>query len=463
MTTSPPALEMESSPISKKQGLVASLGVLASRPVARGAIVSLVVRIVALGLGFLQAVLTARLLGPEAFGTVAFALSVATILGTLAMLGFGPLAVREVARLSVREDWGTLRAFLRYSGLAVCVGALACAGVVALLATSTDLFDARFRREVALAALVVPPSALLLYFRGVHQGLGKVLSAQIPGDVLRSLLLVVSLMLLLMVGSEISTIGYLWVTVGVGLVAATVAAVSFWVTLSRGVPATPVVVSHRPWAWAAAPFLAMTALGVLGGEMNTLLLGWLSGPRETGLFQPVARIAPVMLIGLQAVSVPFAPRVAALWEQSETERLRKITWMVSVTTTAVTIVTCAALVGLAPLIFLAFGKVFLVTTGAVLVVAAAQILNAACGPVGMLLSMTGHQWISAACQFGGLVVNTVLGFWLIPQSGAHGAAIAYAGGIAGWNLLMLGAVRRVLGFDASVVGARMLMARGNRA
>lgn len=67
--------------------------------IARGAVASIVIRTTAIGLGFIQAVLTARLLGPEGYGIVAVALSVATVAATLSVLGLGPLAVRELARL----------------------------------------------------------------------------------------------------------------------------------------------------------------------------------------------------------------------------------------------------------------------------------------------------------------------------------------------------------------------------
>ena len=436
-----------------------SLVILGRRPVARGAIISIVVRIVALGLGFLQAIMTARLLGPEGFGTVAFALSIATIAATFAMLGFGPLAVREVARLSVRADWTNLRGFLRFSSFVVFVASLATAGIVAILALKTEVFDAHFRGEIAVASLMVPPIAVLSYFRGVQQGLGRILSAQVPGDLLRQTILIAGLSLSFLIGLQVTTSSYLVVTIGAGFIAAIIAAIMFWMTISRCVPKTVSTTYSQPWARAASPFLAMAMLGVVGVEINTLLLGWLSGPKETGLFQPVARIAPVMLIGLQAVNIPFAPRVAALWEQGESARLYRITWMVTLTTTGVTILVCASIVLFTPLIFSAFGEVFLVATEAVLVVALAQMFNAACGPVGMLLSMTGYQGTAVRCQAGGLVANTMLCLWLIPTAGAYGAAIGYAGGIVVWNVLMLIAVSRVLGFNASLFGALRLVSR----
>ena len=62
----------------KLEKFAKSLAFLGRGPVARGSLMSIAIRVAALGLGFLQAVLTARLLGPEGYGTVAVALSIAT-------------------------------------------------------------------------------------------------------------------------------------------------------------------------------------------------------------------------------------------------------------------------------------------------------------------------------------------------------------------------------------------------
>ncbi len=430
---------------------------LARGPVALGSIWSIAIKVAALGLGFLQAILTARLLGPEGYGTIAVALAVATIVATCATLGLGPLAVREVARLSVRADWSELRGFLRFSGLAVIGASIVAGGAIAALALWSDLFGASYRREIAMASILVLPLAMLFYFRGVFQGFGQVLAAQLPGDLLRPIVLVGGLGFLFVTASPATTTSYLVIAIGAGFSAAIVAVMIFRGITAHRIPTASQTLHPRQWRRAATPFLAMAVFGVFGGEVNTLLLGWLSGPAETGLFQPVARIAPLMLIGLQAVSVPFAPRVATLWEQGAIAALHRTTWLVTLTTTGATVLTGAAIVVLAPLILSAFGKVFLVAIDAILVVAVAQIFNAACGSVGMLLSMTGHQGTVARCQIAGLTSNLLLGIWLIPSAGVYGAAIAFSGSVVVSNILMLVAVKRILGFNASLLGARYLV------
>lgn len=437
--------------------ITASLGPLTQGPVASGALISIAVRIAALGLGFLQAVLTARLLGPEGYGIVAVALSVATLAATLAALGFGPLAVREVARLSTRMDWPELGGFLKFSSLTVFIASIVGSVVIGAVALKTEAFDPTFRLEIAVAALLVLPLSALIYIRGVLQGFGQVLAAQVPGDLLRPLVLLGGLSLFVVASWQATTVNYLVVTIVAAGIAAIVATVVCWRTASVHFSTASLVSPGRHWAGAASPFLAMALLGALGGEVNTLLLGWFAGPAEAGLFQPVARIAPILLIALQAVAVPFAPRIATLWEQGEIDRLHKTTWLVTLTTTGATIVICTAVVVAGPVILSAFGKAFVMAAGTLFIVAIAQVFNSACGPVGMLLSMTGYQGVVVRGQIAGLTANLLLGFWLIPDAGVTGAALAFAGNVVVWNLFMLAAVKRILGFDASIFGARHLV------
>jgi O-antigen/teichoic acid export membrane protein len=425
-------------------------------PIARGALASIAIRVATLALGFAQAILAARLLGPQGYGVVAVAMSVAAIAGTLTMLGLGPLAVREVARLSVRAEWGRLRGFLRFSTRSVLAASALAAAVIVALALATPLFGPSFRGAVALAAPLAPLLALLAVFRGQCQGFGRVVAAQAPGELLRPALMVAALGLLFAMAGAAAPRAYIILAIGAALAGTAAAALTQWRIVATMVPAAPPMMAPREWSGAATPFLALAIAGILQGEVNTLLLGWLVGPTEAGLFQPLARLAPVMLIGMQAVSMRYGPRVSELWAQGDTAQLIRVTRMVTVTTTLFAAATCAAILLLAPWILGIFGKAFTANAAALGWIAAAQMFSVACGPAGLLLTMSGHPSRALAGHLAGLSVNVALGLWLIPQHGAHGAAQAMAGGTVVLNLVMLVGVRRHLGFDPSLAGLLQL-------
>lgn len=435
----------------KIQKFIKSLVILGRRPVARGAIISIVVRVVALGLGFLQAIMTARLLGPEGFGTVAFALSIAAIAATFAMLGFGPLAVREVARLSVRADWPNLRGFLRFSGFVVFVASLVTAGFIAILALETELFDMRFRHEIAVASILVLPLAMTIYLRGALQGLGQVLLAQLPGDLLRPIILVGFLGVLLASGGSATTIDFLILVLCTTGLTAMLAALILSKSVQIQLNASVAKLESKKWSLSAAPFFAIFLFGVVGNEANTLLLGWLAGPAEAGLFQPVARLAPIMLIANEALAMPLAPRIAALWETRDLQGIRHLYRLATRVSAMVTVLVVVVVVLLAPFIFSAFGHEFLVNSHLMLWIGLAQIVNASTGPAGQLLAMAGAMRLRIMAQGLTVIVQLGLGLLLVGPYGADGAAMALVGAILMWSLAHWLFARLALGIDTSLL------------
>ncbi|HMG66755.1 MAG TPA: polysaccharide biosynthesis C-terminal domain-containing protein, partial [Chitinophagaceae bacterium] len=71
-----------------------------------------------------------------------------------------------------------------------------------------------------------------------------------------------------------------------------------------------------------------------------------------------------------------------------------------------------------------------------------QLINVLCGSVGTVLIMTGHQKFSVYALVVSTVVNIILNILLTPRYGVVGTAIATAGSLMMWNLLMYWFVRK---------------------
>jgi O-antigen/teichoic acid export membrane protein len=193
-------------------------------------------------------------------------------------------------------------------------------------------------------------------------------------------------------------------------------------------------------------------VNLLQGEMNTLLLGWLASPHEAGVFQPIVRLTPVLTLAVQAAAMGYAPHVASLWERGERHRIRSATAKFTLTTSFLTLVAALAIAASGPLLMWIFGPEFRQSAPLLWYIAAAQVFNAACGPVAPLLTMSGGSGRALWGLVAGLVVNISVAAMLIPDHGASGAAIAMASGIVVWNVIMLAMVRARYRFDPSLAG-----------
>lgn len=409
-------------------------------PIARSSIQSVIIRVAGLAISFVQAVLAARILGAQGYGVAAVVLSVAQIGATVAACGFGALAVREIPRLRAATGTGSVAAFVAVGLRWVVLLGLLVGGLLSAVALA-GLVPASYRPALLAGSLVVLPMALLQLQRGAAQGLGRIVAAQVPGELFRPMLFVCFLSVVAIAQMRLLPEVY----VAAFAAAASVVLVVALPLTFRGNVALHTINVPPPEARRlrieAAPFLGIALVGMLLGEINTLMLGWLATPREAGLFQPVARIAPLMALPIQAAGMRFAPRIAELWEQGkwgEVERLRVTFTRATVTLTVLAAVTLAVA---GPLLMSAFGSEFAGSARLLWIVAAAQIVNAAFGPVGMLLTMRGRANAALAGQVAGLAVNCLLGVILIPAYGALGAAVSMAIGIVAWNVVMAGLIR----------------------
>jgi O-antigen/teichoic acid export membrane protein len=423
---------------------------LVAGPIARASALSLAIRLAGLVLSFAQAVLTARLLGSTGYGTVATILSAAQLLSTAAMFGFGPLAVREIAARKAGGEEAALAGFLRLSSIFVVilssvVAAIAVLAVMPLIGSGTVWEDG-----FTLGGLLVIPLALLALMRGWAQGFGRIANAQVPGEVLRPGIIVAVMGTAVAIGLEFGVEKYLVTAFIAASLASGFSFALLWQSDLRVLPAA----AMGPGIWAAArtslPFLGQSLAVFLQGEINTLLLAAFAGPHETGLFQPVARLAPLLTLPVQAASMRYAPRMSEFWRAGEHERIRDVTRTFTWTTSLLTLMLALAVAGAAPWLMLVFGDEFAASAPLLWIIAAAQVFNAAGGPLGVLFSMAGRTGIAVAGQLAGLAVNLAVGIIFIPSYGAMSAAFGILAATVTWNVVLIVTMRRKLGIDPSL-------------
>src|SRR5262245_30482680 len=63
-------------------------------------------------LGFVTAIVLAKMLGPSGYGTYAFVMALVGFVTIPSELGVPGLAVREIAAANARKDWGSMRGFI---------------------------------------------------------------------------------------------------------------------------------------------------------------------------------------------------------------------------------------------------------------------------------------------------------------------------------------------------------------
>jgi O-antigen/teichoic acid export membrane protein len=376
---------------------------------------------------FAIALLLARHLGAEEYGLYVLAISAVSLFAGVSLLGLDDAMVRYVAIMADRRDaaglWGTLQI-----GFVVSTSVAAAVGVVMFVAArpiSEGIFhEPALTPLLHLFAIVVPFLAISNVLLGVARGFGRMDYATVGEKVVQSIVRLALIALLALVG-RLHLYGAA-VAFGIADVAASVTLI---VLLHR------VVSLRRPWRRDtrrdtravfsfALPLWMSGLLRQFRRNLETVLLGALATVSDVGVYSIVGRITLVSGVFSSALYVSVKPILARLHDRDDVVALSAVytagtRWMLAVSLPAVLVMV------LYPDELLAiFGSSFGVGATALVVLALAQLADAATGICQPILDMTGHTRLKLANTLTWTVVLGVGGALMIPRWGVTGAAVA---------------------------------------
>ena len=233
------------------------------------------------------------------------------------------------------------------------------------------------------------------------------------------------------------------------------------VLLRRALPidldlATPEYAT-RQWIVASLPMMLIIGVATFNNYVGTLVAGTLRGPGAAGVYSVVQNSATLIVLFMVAASMPLAPAVARLHTRGDRQQLESITGRVAWTGLLISAPVCAVF-AIFPEVFLGFfGPGFRIGSTALTIVALSQLVNAAAGPSGNVLIMTGHELIAARVVGGAAILNLILAILLVPSLGVTGSAIAFASSLVLWNVVLVVVARRRL--HVNVTAFRFLAVR----
>lgn len=198
------------------------------------------------------------------------------------------------------------------------------------------------------------------------------------------------------------------------------------------------------WSFASARAFAGTAEVTLVW-LDVLLVGWLVGPVQAGIYATASRFVTTGTLALQASRIAISPELARLMS---TRRHREAEALFHGATRAVIAASWPLYIGLAcfsHVILRVFGHGFTAGATALSILSAAMLVDTFTGNIGTVILMAGSSRLNLLNAGVGLLVDVVLDVLLIPHYGATGAAIGWAASIVVINVLACVEVARLLG------------------
>jgi len=419
-------------------------------------------RVATAGLGFVNAVLAARVLGPEHFGLYSVALGAALTTTVLASAGVDsslvailPARLRQ-GRNSAAAVLGSAMLYVLVLGVCIIAPLVLVRGSVAVLMNKPALAP-----YLGIMMLSVPFAAMLHVARAASQAAFSFRQAVLPLSIIQPLLVLGGLILvhaLLPRAHFAVAVAYLLAVLGTATIATwwlSRLPAYGWTWLRRALPL------DTEFSERSASFLGIQIFVNLKSSVLLFVLAVSVTASEIGLFSAAARTAGLVSFILIAVNMVFVPTIAALWTEQDINKLGRVYRNMTKWTITVSVPICAGLALCAPGVLGMFGPGYRAAALPLALLCLGELVNAATGSVGYLLMMTGNERLVLRNAIGVTAVSFILAAFVAPRYGYVGVAAVQAVVVAGFNLLMLYQVwvtLKVHPFSRDIIG--VLLAGG---
>jgi O-antigen/teichoic acid export membrane protein len=415
------------------------------RSMARGAAVNLGGSLLAILLGFGVSLALTHILEARDIGLVALGTTVTGLAMIPAVLGLDTGVIRFVARAAADDDERGARASTQ---AALLVAALT-SGVLTIVLWWTapwicnHFFHKAFATDIVqIVSLSLPALAIGRVAAAASQGFGVMRYSAWAGIVRRPLRLL-ALLPFLAIGLSAHS-----------LAAAT--AIAAWVTclLSIGflLRVHTKILTLARGAWSLGSLLNFSIPQVLTGVLlsailwtDTLLLGRYRSAADVGVYTIVGTLLGPATIVSTSIGQMFAPRVSIQDARGDREALAAMLKRVTHWNTAVSLPFFATLAIIPTALLALFGTTYKAGAAALAILAAGQLFNTAAGPLGLVINMSGRQYLTMTNNALVAGLNVLSCIFLIPRYGLTGAAISTASALTLVNLIKLVEVRVLFG------------------
>ena len=208
------------------------------------------------------------------------------------------------------------------------------------------------------------------------------------------------------------------------------------------------------WLRVAAPLLLIDVFMVVLNYADILMVGMFLDPASVAFYVAASRTAGMVTFFTASIGALTGPRIAELNSQGRLdevqELLRGITPWIAIPATLAALFLIAS----GPFVLPLFGEGFEVAWPALIILSVGNLVFCVNGPASLLLTMTGHQDMTAKVYAVAAVANVLLNAILIPRLGLSGAAIATAVSLATMSSVLVVLARRTLSIRTGLSSLR---------
>lgn len=419
------------------------------KTVAKGGSVAFVIQVMGAGIGFISQVLLARWMELAEYGFYTYAYAWAGLISSLSGLGLSRVVLRFIPLYIERKDWGLLRGFVaRSRQLTFIVGVLfAIIGTLIILLQKPDNIS---KNALFFCMLLVPFLAFMGLQTEMIRGVKRILLAYALPLILLPTLTIGSAFLILKITGTITSVDIVCLSIAAMLVVIAAQSWSLRQFMPNEVIHSPPVFKTKEWLTVSFPLLLVTGFQVVLRRADILMVGMYIGQREAGIYNAASKTAFLVSFVLMAVNTIAATMISPFHAKGDVLALQRLVSVVIRLTFWPTLLLALGLIFCGRTILGLFGPEFIKGYWALVLLATGYLISVSFGPVGFLMSLTGHQNQISLVMGLSALVNICLNLVLIPKWGLFGAAFATMITMILWNVWLAILVKKYLGINSFV-------------
>jgi O-antigen/teichoic acid export membrane protein len=188
--------------------------------------------------------------------------------------------------------------------------------------------------------------------------------------------------------------------------------------------------------------------------VSTLLVASILGPEAAGAVFVADRTTRLVLLALTGINQALAPEISSAFYSGDRRHVQRITSLTALGASAVALTTLVCFLFFGPFILSIFDPAYATpqTHTILMIFAIGASFASACGPIELLLQLTGlqNQLMKILLIFNAIgLVLTAIATYLF---GPIGSAVGIAGTWIAWNIIAVMIARRRIGVDPSLLG-----------
>lgn len=389
-------------------------------------------------LAIIVGVLLARNLGVSGYGVYALCLSIVTVILVFTDLGMPTLIIRELSAAVSRNAYSLVLEIIN-TAVKTVAAASALTGLalsVVIMLLQNDILGIHATAIVA-SSLLLPITAINRVLSSALKGLGRVNWSQACDQIFTptlSVLLVASLFFT-DARTRVPTYALYSQFVATSL---SVAVLALLVRMrvspfldDRKVESRTAGRTSAYWIGKSSPFVLVAATLLINNQIDVVILGWLRPPHDVGIYRVAGQGAMLVGFGLQVFNVVAAPVFARQYARQDSTGIRRTLLLARIASggSALAVTIFLFMFGQAGIAIL-FGPEYEASFIPMMILCAGFLVNAAFGPVGVLLSMTGHERamikILIGCGVATIIADVVAAIWFGPVGVATSTALSLA-------------------------------------